>query len=49
MLIMVSVIIWEIQIEPSSLFPKPRAGQYLFLFHVRYYLKIYLIYNKLLK
>ena len=37
MLIMVSVITWEIQIGPESLSPKPRTRQYLFLFHVRYY------------
>ena len=29
--------------------PTTRAGQYLFLFHVGYYLKISLIYNKFLK
>ena len=31
------------------LIPKPKAGQYLFLFHVRYYLEVSLIYNKFLK
>ena len=29
--------------------PKLRAGQYFFLFHIRYYLKISLIYNKFWK
>ena len=37
---MIIVIIWEKQIKPSSRSAKPRASQYLLLFHIRYYLKI---------
>ena len=46
---MVSVIIWEVQMKQKPISPKLRANQYLFLFPIRYCLKLSLINNKFFK